>query len=567
MVGIRSAVGVVVACVSVAVSVSESGAQTIPPRILPGEVQGGRFLERLQPPEPREPELGPITVPQSAPTQPPAGAESLKFVLRDVVLEGVQAYDVEIFRPLFAGLIGQQTNLATLFQIADQIGTRYRDDGYFLSRALVPAQTVKDGVFRIQVIEGYISDVQVEGDVGAAEALIQSYLDRLKDIRPVSLADVERYLLLANDIPGIAVQGNFRRSTSAVGSAQLVATATRKPFDAFAAVDNFGSHSIGPVAMSAGGAINSFTSFGERLSASILTSVPFREQRIGQIGYEQRLGASGLVVNANASYGVVHPGALLLPLNVRGDTTRLTVGGRYPLIRSRDLSLTLLGGFDYVNANTDVMSTAFTRDRLRVFFAAANLAMRDSLGGATAFSTRVRQGVDVLGASTEDSQLLSRVGGSGVFTTVRADLSRIQPLFSDVDAYVAAAGQYSPRTLLASEEFSATPLSFGRGYDPADLSGDRGIGATVELRYTLPLGFSFLESLQFFTFADYARVWNRLPSPSAEYLYSAGGGVRATFAHWLSGNIEVAKPLSPIAAWRGDKDRPPRVLVSVSTQY
>ncbi len=40
----------------------------------------------------------------------------------------------------------------------------YRDAGYHLSRAIVPAQDLKNGRVRIQVIEGKIADIVLKGN-------------------------------------------------------------------------------------------------------------------------------------------------------------------------------------------------------------------------------------------------------------------------------------------------------------------------------------------------------------------------------------------------------------------
>ena len=50
--------------------------------------------------------------------------------------------------------------------------------------------------------------------------------------------------------------------------------------------------------------------------------------------------------------------------------------------------------------------------------------------------------------------------------------------------YVSVRGQYSAVPLLSSEEFSFGGNVSGRGYDPSEISGDQGVAATIELRYS-----------------------------------------------------------------------------------
>ena len=92
-------------------------------------------------------------------------------------------------------------------EAADQLQKRYRDDGCLLARVVVPPQAVSDGVFRVRIVEGFVSQVQVQGDVGPVRKRVQAYLDRLTALRPARKQDIERYLLLVTDLPGVSAVG------------------------------------------------------------------------------------------------------------------------------------------------------------------------------------------------------------------------------------------------------------------------------------------------------------------------------------------------------------------------
>lgn len=533
---------------------------------LPGDVEPGRGTERVAPPRMDDTEPGAISVPQSATSKAPAGAQRTTLLLKDVEFVGMEAYTREEFASLYAPLIGTTVSLESLFELADKIATRYREDGYFLSRALVPAQTIRNGVFKIQIIEGYVSDIVVDGDAGPAEPLIRGFVEKIVAHRPVSLSDVERYLLLANDIPGYTVQSNFRRSSTAVGGAQMVITAQRKPFDGYVTIDNYGSHYLGPTSIIGGLSANSFTPFGERTSLTALTTSQFSEQKMAQLTYEQFVGSDGLSVQGFALYGKVAPGFLLKPLDVRGKTLKLGASLRYPLLRSRDLSVYAGGAFEYLNGDTYVSSAQYTQDRLRVLQGSLTANMRDSLMGATALTFKVRQGLPIMNASTSSSPLLSRVGGSGEFTSYRVDVSRVQTIIPPLELVLSAAGQYSRRPLLASEQFAVGGTAFGRGYDPAALSGDRGVAASAELRYPLSLGFDFLDSVTPYSFVNTGHVRNWTGTQLQGHLWSAGGGLRMNFFEGLAGHVEVSRPLTATII-DNDSSHNTRFNFSLTYQY
>jgi len=95
-------------------------------------------------------------------------------------------------------------------------------------------------VFVVRAIEGYISDVKLDGDIGAAGVLVLEMLDHLLERRPVNNADLERYLLLANDIPGVKARAVLRREGAEPGAVALVAQVSRREFSGLLNYDNRG---------------------------------------------------------------------------------------------------------------------------------------------------------------------------------------------------------------------------------------------------------------------------------------------------------------------------------------
>jgi len=184
-------------------SVNEARAQAptplSPPPIPPG------VLAPLTPPAqrvlpPEQPEIVAPAPPPAPAGPPPSGAPVRVDRIR---IEGVTIYDTAGLEAQYAGAVGPAVPRAQLDAIVQALQARYREDGYILS--LVRGEFVRSGgevVFVVRAIEGYISDVKLEGDIGPAGILVLEMLDHLLGRRPVNNADLERYLLLANDIPG-----------------------------------------------------------------------------------------------------------------------------------------------------------------------------------------------------------------------------------------------------------------------------------------------------------------------------------------------------------------------------
>jgi len=111
-------------------------------------------------------------------------------------------------------------------------------------------------------------------------------------------------------------------------------------------------------------------------------------------------------------------------------------------------------------------------------------------------------------------------------------------------------------------------VSFGRAFDPSDITGDQGLALGLELQRAFAVKMKFLRGLQAYAFFDYGSVWNRVATPTGEKqqeLASTGIGARFNLTKHLSGYVELAKPLSRDVSAEGNKD--PRVFFSLSATY
>jgi hemolysin activation/secretion protein len=313
--------------------VEAARAQTPPsPPIPPG------VLAPLTPPAQRvlpqeQPEIVPPTPPPPAPAGPPPSGEPVR--VDRIRIEGVTIYDAAGLQAQYADAVGPAVPRARLDAIVQALQARYRDEGYILT--LVRGEFVRSGaevVFLIRAIEGYISDVKLDGDIGPAGVLVLEMLDHLLERRPVNNADLERYLLLANDIPGVRARAVLRREGAEPGAVALVAQVSRREFNGLLNYDNRGPKEAGPHEILLSGASNSFTRFGERFEALFFNTFN-QEQFFGQVNADGFIGSDGLKGRLYIGRGNTQPGGALEGVGYNGD---LTIGGgsvSYPVVRSR----------------------------------------------------------------------------------------------------------------------------------------------------------------------------------------------------------------------------------------
>ena len=535
-------------------------AQPVPRAVPPAALPDVR-LEQIPPITPTKPPPG-VEIPKEAPTRPPPGAASVQFVLAGLEIEGATAYPASVLTDPHEDLIGTEVSLADIYKIAGEIQKTYRRDGYFLTRVIVPAQTIGEGRVKIRVLEGFISEVTVDGDLGAVEELVTNYLKVVTEERPIRLATLERALLLANDIPGVSVGGLLQPSATELGAAELVASTDRKKFDGLLVIDNYGDDFTGRWETALGLSSNSFTSFGERVTAVGFATKPLKgwDQKVGQLSTSWRFGSSGLHLDTIASYGDSNPGATLQALDFESETLFISASAGYPVIRSRNLNFSASVGFDFINSDTDAFGgEKFSRDRLRVAHATGVVDFRDTWRGSNAINFSFRQGLPILDATQRSDEFKSRPKGTGSAKLVRGSISRLQGLYGNFSLFGTASGQYAFNNVLSDQEFNVGGSRFGRGYDMEEISGDHGAGVTAELQYTRQPGWSFLESFQVFGFYDYGQVWSRGGEHFDDSLSSTGVGVRLWPLGELSLDLQVAWPLSRDSQ-RANDGRNPQLL-------
>lgn len=553
-----------VATLAFGLCLGSAQAQQVQPT-LPSGVEPGRELPRPVMPTPSAPGQA-ITVPQASAAEAPDGAENFRLTLNTVTVEGNTAFDTAALRPLYADMIGREVTVRDLFGVANAIELRYRGEGYVTSRVIVPEQTIEDGNFRIIVVEGSVSDIVYDLDIGPAQAAVVRLLEPLRGVKPISIAAIERRLLLANDLPGLTVRGSLEPSADVVGGSVIRVTADRKLVDASLTFDNRNSPYLGSSELIASVTANSIAGNADRLGLMGKMSTPAKRSWMVAGNYQANLGSNGLTVGLSSSYAQSEPGRELATLNIASEVLSELATVSYPLIRSRLENLRLVGEFEYRNVKTDLTDLAFSKDRLRILRAGFSYDRSDNWRGITAARVTLHQGLDIFGATDHGQPLATRIAGHAEYLKVTADLTRVQQLSDNFSLLATFTSQFTKTPLLASEEIALGGPNFGRGYNDGEISGDNGWAGSIELRYSPELAL-LPRGVQFYAFYDGGQVWslsNTRPSGHVT-LASAGGGVRANLHENLFATFEVNKPLNLDVATENGK--PTRAFFSLTMHY
>lgn len=547
-------------------TVAPAVAQTVP---LPGSADPGRLEKRFEQPQLPKSTLEPV-IPETPDQAPPPDADEIKFTLTGIVIDGATVYSQRELQSFYDQLLGKEVSLADIYRVAEKITAKYGNDGYALSRAVVPAQRISNGIVRLQVIEGYIDKVIIEGQTGGAGDVIREYGEKIAASKPLKAQVLERYLLLANDLPGIKVESVLKASEANLGASNLVLVSQYKPVSASAALDNRGSRSSGPHQETLSLSGNSLTGLAEQTTLRYIRAGN-NELRYVQFAHQEQIGTEGTKLNLTANRSRSTSGYNVKYLEA---VSRSFTGGfdiTHPFIRTRAETLNGKIGFTYKNSHSLQLAQTSSEDRTRVLTVGGTYDFADTLGGSNLIALDLHKGLNIMSATEQNRDLLSRQLGRSDFFKATAEITRTQPLWGKFAMVGGVTGQWSAHNLLASEEFGYGGSQYGRAYDSSEITGDHGIAAKVELQYTEAFPDWNIKYVQPYVFYDVGKVYQKVHLAAErphEAAASAGIGIRAGLTDWISGQFEIARPLThDVAARAPDDARATRFFFGLTAAY
>lgn len=481
--------------------------------------------------------------------------EKIEFQMNRICIRDPIIFCEEDLVLPFQARLGKKVTLGELRAIAKEMTTRYQNAGYLLTQVIVPAQTIEKGQVTLQVISGYIDAIEIQGFQPCLTELLQKYGQAIQRCQPLHIKVLERYSLLASDIPGAKIKVILKPSKTKPGATDLAFVGSHTSESADFNVNTVNSRYLGSIQAMLSGEANSWFQAADQ-SQAIFVTTGNKELNYGQFRYSGLANCQGLRYNLTYRYAHAQPGDTLKSFDIHGRNEVYAGELLFPVIRSRTENLFLQTGLSVLNDQTTLLGPLLYNDRIRPLHASLIYSKLDQWQGVNQIQFTATQGLKIFNAS-EDT-FISRPTGQSAFTKLNLQLSRNQLLPYDFSLYVSVNSQYSFRSLLSAAQFGVGGREIGRGYDPSELLGDRGVAGSAELRYTMPHFGSlqkYLELAQPYAFYDAGKIWNLdpLPEPQRQSVTSAGAGIRLKFIHYLDANFYLAKPISKVVRSSGNK--------------
>lgn len=527
-------------------------------------------------------------------------AKQYKFKLKRIKFIGNNVISSDKLRAAYLPYYGKTITLAKILELIQKTTKTYRDEGYVLSQAYLPAQDIDKevGEITIGVIEGYINEVAIVSDSipYSTKLLLQQYGERLKKERPITRATLERYILLCDDLPGGDIKAVFVPARNTPGAADLEFVAEdNKIFGAEIYGNNRGTRLLGPDELST--TVHQYNALYGNSTTVNAVRTDAKEMRLFLFNHTQPLNSDGLLLTFMFSRTRTWPDYKALPALTRSDletpghSDNIVGQLSYPVVRSRNQNFVVQAKLDGSNSETKFANDTLYRERLRTLRLGFTYDWLDdfvfNILSTSLIGLEFSQGLDALDAYNQDTYS-TRPNTTVSYNKVTGTVSRTQPLPFRFYLRLLGQGQYSFNELVSSEEFGYGGRIIGLGYDPFQVAGDHGIAGKAELIYSIPTGEviqgikNFLnishgsivdEFLTFqpeiFGFYDGGRVWNieHITSSQKEHdsAVSAGFGIRGQAFKYVSFEGYMAKPMTRVA--ENETDRQPRYFFSVGISY
>ncbi|MFT5103718.1 MAG: hemolysin activation/secretion protein, partial [Candidatus Latescibacterota bacterium] len=288
---------------------------------------------------PAEEEKPEIVVPDSR--KPIDLAKGPKFFVKKIEVEGSSLFPKEELEALVNLDQGKEISMGVLLLLVQELTSYYVSQGYFLSKAYIPAQKLKDGIIKINIAEGKINKVEVSGNESLDSKDIEERFIRVKNDGVLREQTLERTLLELNDLLGVTVR-SLLKPGELPGTSNLVLEVKESPAYSFAVdMDNYGSEFTGRIHYNFSANVGNIFKLGDQFSLRVIQS-EFTQSLVAP-SFVYPINNYGTNIKFSYSHSKQSLGKGLVQLYAEGNSDSFTSELSHPIYRSRLGQLTLKG--------------------------------------------------------------------------------------------------------------------------------------------------------------------------------------------------------------------------------
>ncbi len=421
--------------------------------------------------------------------------QEVTFKVTSFSFEGNKLVSSNELQAFLKEYLNREITLDELKLAVDSLSVLYKDKGY-LATASLPKQDITEGNVKIIIIEAKFGGAQLKLDPSTKyrihPEIIQKFIEHSNQKgEALNLNALDRAVLIADELPGAAVTQSLQPGTKDGETDSLLNIDNEPSYLAMLSIDNYGSHSTGPVRYQANASFLSPLGLGDRIDLGLLHS---NGTDYGRLSFNRPIGYSGLRMGINASalkYDVIAGAAL--SLNPEGTAETLQIEGSYPVYRSRAFDLSLASSLERKHFRNKAQEAVESNYFVDVFNMGSSLNHKNTLflAGETAASIDLDIGYADYGDSPSSFQT-SKIeqDTQGRFNRLRWSINNTQFFTETISSVLKFNGQLSDSNLDSSQKFYLGGASGVRAYPTSEGSGSEGYLFSAELHKELTASFT-----------------------------------------------------------------------------
>ena len=478
---------------------------------------GGEILRQI------ERDLEKINPPRTPPKIEQEKKEEIKktgatFKVQRFIFEGNQLISSSELEKALAEYLNKDITIEELKLAVSSLSNYYRDKGY-LAQTSLPEQDITNGTVKVIITEAKFGATRInEEDKATTYYVNPSVITNIINThntqgKPLNLDQLDRALLIANDLPGVSVQGGLQAGQKEGETDSILTIKNKSRWNASLMVDNFGSRSTGYTRYLGSASLVSPLRLGDKANVTVLNTEGTDYVRLD---YSLPVGSRGLRLGVNGSYleYEVLPVSDSSELKPRGYASTAQLVATYPLYRTRSTNLNFESNLErkhYKNNNTTGNQTDYN---VNDFTLGLNGDRSNSwfVGGTSAASLMLDLGKTNIASQANGINL-----EDGRFNRWRYNLNHTQFIQNDLSLTGKFYGQFANQNLNSSEKFYLGGTSGVRAYPTSEGSGSEGYIVNLEARKELPLNFSVLG------FYDFGHVKQKVEQAELRNEYNLKG--------------------------------------------
>lgn len=472
--------------------------------------------ELLEPsvPTPRNPQV-PSDLPQDTIT-----VERFEFI-------GNTAFSEQELAEVTKSFIGRPITFAELLGARTAVSQLYVDEGYVTSGAFIPAQTMDEGIVTIEIVEGGLDEIEINGSQRLRSSYVRSRLEvaTAKPLNVPRLLNALRLLQLDPLIENISAE----LSTGSGPGTSLLSVEVKEAdtWNAQITANNGRSPSVGSFRRGVSLTQANLLGLGDGLTASYTNT-----SGSNGIDLSYKLPINPRNGTISLSYGDTSSDVIEDPFNeldIQSDSSYFDLTLRQPLIQTptEEFALGLTAsrrksetvfledelGFPSLGAEDDGETRV---SALRFFQEWTKRSSQEVIAVRSQFSL----GLDVFNATIneDDPEAGENIPDSRFFAW-RGQAQWVRLLAQDTLLLVRGDVQLADQSMLPIEQFALGGQGSVRGYRQDVLLTDNGAFASAEVRLPILRVSKWDGLLQLTPFIDVGTTWNNSgrddPDPSS----------------------------------------------------